>query len=160
MAWSNIKNEWDRIPKKLLFGWLPQTRPAHGAKLRWRDKVRQDLRDSPFQKVIGTAFVRIELHGEVCVKKDCRGYRMLVPTLHSLCVKLVTENSGEVRTLLGTSVRQLGHGGRNASHSLVHYWWGASSFGWLYFNGQWCVCILCALVRLSCVGTLGQNLYL
>ena len=43
---------------------------------------------------------------------------MLVPTLHSLCVKLVTENSGEVRTLLGTSVRQLGHGGRNASHSL------------------------------------------
>ena len=35
---------WDRIPKKLLFGWLPQTLPAHGAKLRWRDKVRQDLK--------------------------------------------------------------------------------------------------------------------
>ena len=31
----------DRIPKKLLFGWL---RPARGAKLRWRDKVRQDLK--------------------------------------------------------------------------------------------------------------------
>ena len=34
----------DRIPKKLLFGWLPQRRPAHGTKLRWKDKVRQDLK--------------------------------------------------------------------------------------------------------------------
>ena len=33
-----------RIPKRLLFGWLPHSRPAHGAKLRWRDKVRQDLK--------------------------------------------------------------------------------------------------------------------
>ena len=33
-----------RHPKKLLFGWLPQKRPAHGARLRWRDKVRRDLR--------------------------------------------------------------------------------------------------------------------
>ena len=33
----------DRIPKKLLSGWLPQIQPVHGAKLRWRDKVRQDL---------------------------------------------------------------------------------------------------------------------
>ena len=33
-----------RHPKKLLFGWLSQKRPAHGVKLRWRDKVRQDLK--------------------------------------------------------------------------------------------------------------------
>ena len=33
-----------RIPKRLLFGWLPRSRPAHGVKLRWRDKVRQDLK--------------------------------------------------------------------------------------------------------------------
>ena len=46
---------------------------------------------------------------------------MLVPILHSLCVKLATENSGEVKILLGRSVRLLSHGGRNASHSLVHY---------------------------------------
>ena len=32
-----------RYPKKLLFSWLPQKHPAHGAKLRWWDKVRQDL---------------------------------------------------------------------------------------------------------------------
>ena len=34
----------DRMPKRILFGWLPQKRPAHGVKLRWRDKVRQDFR--------------------------------------------------------------------------------------------------------------------
>ena len=33
-----------RIPKRLLFGWLLQKHPAHGAKLRWWDKVRQDLK--------------------------------------------------------------------------------------------------------------------
>ena len=33
-----------RHPKRLLFGWFPQKRPAHGAKLRWRDKVRQDFK--------------------------------------------------------------------------------------------------------------------
>ena len=33
-----------RHPKKLLFDWLPQKRPAHGAKLRWQDKVRRDLK--------------------------------------------------------------------------------------------------------------------
>ena len=34
----------DRISKKLLFGWLPQRRPAQGTKLRWKDKVRKDLK--------------------------------------------------------------------------------------------------------------------
>ena len=36
--------EDDHIPKKLLFGWLPQCHPAHGTKLRWRDKARQGLK--------------------------------------------------------------------------------------------------------------------
>ena len=35
----------ERIPKQLLFGWLPKTRPTHRPWLRWRDKVRQDLRN-------------------------------------------------------------------------------------------------------------------
>ena len=30
--------------KRILFGWLPQKRPAHGVRLRWRDKVRQDFK--------------------------------------------------------------------------------------------------------------------
>ena len=32
------------LPKQLLFGLLPHPRPAHGVKLRWRDKVRRDLK--------------------------------------------------------------------------------------------------------------------
>ena len=36
--------EDDRLPKRVLFGWLPQRRPPHGVELRWRDKVRQDLK--------------------------------------------------------------------------------------------------------------------
>ena len=32
-----------RLPKKVLFGWLPQRRPAHGTKIRWRDRVRKDM---------------------------------------------------------------------------------------------------------------------
>ena len=34
----------ERIPKQLLFGWLPRTRPAHGPCLRWRDRVQSDLK--------------------------------------------------------------------------------------------------------------------
>jgi len=30
-----------RLPKKILFGWLPQCQPPHG---RWQDRVRQDLK--------------------------------------------------------------------------------------------------------------------
>ena len=44
LCWLGHTTRMDdvRIPKRLLFGWLPQPQPAHGAKLRWRDKVRQD----------------------------------------------------------------------------------------------------------------------
>ena len=34
----------DRIPKRLLFGWLSHPRPMHGCTLRWRDRVRKDLK--------------------------------------------------------------------------------------------------------------------
>ncbi len=34
----------ERVQKKLLFGWLPQWSPAHGTKMRWRDRVRKDLK--------------------------------------------------------------------------------------------------------------------
>ena len=35
----------DCTPKRLLFGWLPNRRPAHGTKLRWRDRARKDLKN-------------------------------------------------------------------------------------------------------------------
>lgn len=34
----------DHMPKRLLFGWLPQCRPAHDTKLWWKGKVRKDLK--------------------------------------------------------------------------------------------------------------------
>ena len=33
-----------RTPKRMLFGWLPKTRPASGPRRRWRDVVRHDLK--------------------------------------------------------------------------------------------------------------------
>ena len=33
-----------RVPKRMLFGWLPRKRPAHGTKMRWRDRARKDLK--------------------------------------------------------------------------------------------------------------------
>ena len=33
----------DRLPRICLFGWLPQVRPFHGPKRRWRDIVKSDL---------------------------------------------------------------------------------------------------------------------
>ena len=36
--------EDDRVPKKVLFGWLPWPRHPHGTKMRWRDRVRKDLK--------------------------------------------------------------------------------------------------------------------
>ena len=38
----------DRTPKKLLFGWLPQRRPAHGTKLWWEDKVEERPEEVPY----------------------------------------------------------------------------------------------------------------
>ena len=32
-----------RLQKKVLFGWLPQRRPVHGTKIRWRDRIRKDM---------------------------------------------------------------------------------------------------------------------
>ena len=34
----------DRIPKKILFGWLPKTRQAGGPRKRWRDHIRKDFK--------------------------------------------------------------------------------------------------------------------
>ena len=34
----------DRMPKQMLFGWLPQTRPQGGPRRRWRDVICCDLR--------------------------------------------------------------------------------------------------------------------
>ena len=54
-----------RLPKKVLFGWLPQQRPAHGTKMRLHDHVRKDL------KKFG-----IEESGWYCLAQDRRDWRI------------------------------------------------------------------------------------
>ena len=44
LAWTPGKNGGWQSVQKVLFGWLPQPRPWHGTKMRWRDRVRKDLR--------------------------------------------------------------------------------------------------------------------
>ena len=34
----------NRMPKKILFGWLSQPRPKCGSKKRWRDAIQDDLK--------------------------------------------------------------------------------------------------------------------
>ena len=51
----------------MLFGWLPQKRPAHGAKLCWRDKVRQDLKKCKLASH----------HGIVMDAQDCTRWKAI-----------------------------------------------------------------------------------
>ena len=59
----------DRIPKRLLFGWLTHPRPMHGYKLRWRDRIRKILRGSRLTKEDGIEMQRREVYGEHNVEK-------------------------------------------------------------------------------------------
>jgi hypothetical protein len=34
-----------RIPKSVLFGWLPQSCPRCGPRKRWKDLIRSDLKE-------------------------------------------------------------------------------------------------------------------
>ena len=51
------------IPKRILYGWLPMARPAHGVKLRWRDKVRQDLKNFSINDCYVTCKLKVGIYG-------------------------------------------------------------------------------------------------
>ena len=85
----------DRMPKRLLFGWLPQRRPAHGTKLRWKDKVRRD-----FQKF------HIDEDGWYSAAQDRGLWRAMCRDGLSACAKERLERDG-VRSE-GASVGVLG----------------------------------------------------
>ena len=118
-----------RLPKRILFGWLPQRRPAHGTKQRWRDKVWKDLEqfgideNSWFHKAQDRLYWRAgakraslhalrrgrgreELHMAVVLML----LQMPQQLLHLCwCASLVPGHSGGGKTLQDTSARQLGH---------------------------------------------------
>ena len=50
----------DRLPKQLFFGWLPRTRPAHGPRLRWKDRIAADLKNLQVNSWYTTAQARVK----------------------------------------------------------------------------------------------------
>ncbi len=42
-----------RLPKSLLFGWLPWSCPRSGPRKRWRDVIRKDLKEPIFLRLSG-----------------------------------------------------------------------------------------------------------
>ena len=58
------------LPKRLLFGWLPQRRPAHGTKQRWRDKVRKDLKQFGIEESSLSHNAQDRLYWRACVKRS------------------------------------------------------------------------------------------
>ena len=62
--------EDQRLPKKILFGWLPQRRPAHGTKMRWRDRVRKDLRKFGIEESSWFRLAKTGVDGEDTAERD------------------------------------------------------------------------------------------
>ena len=60
-----------RIPKSILFSWLPQPRPRYGPRKRWRDVVHKDLKDKMWMRVSGMRKLQdLQLGGESCTSWD------------------------------------------------------------------------------------------
>ena len=59
----------DHIPKRLLFGWLTHRRPMHVCKLRWRDRIRKDLKRFKINEGRCIEVQRREVYGEHSVEK-------------------------------------------------------------------------------------------
>ena len=43
ITFSEMAHPFVCVCEIVLFGRLPQSRPAHGTKMRWRDRVKKDL---------------------------------------------------------------------------------------------------------------------
>ena len=91
--------EEDRIPKRLLFGWLPQRRPAHGTKTRWRDRVRKDLKRFGIAESIRSWYRVAQERG--CWRGKCHA------GLEDVTGKRVQENEQRRRRREETGSRQL-----------------------------------------------------
>ena len=79
----------NRIPKKVLFGWLQQPRPQGGPRRRWKDIIRQDLKDIGIDEGQwhNEAVTSIGKAGELCV--DNHLTRSLMDGLLS-CLKMLS----------------------------------------------------------------------
>ena len=63
-----------RLPKSVLFGWLPQTRPWSGPRRRWRDLAKKDLQQMVLRMMSGTSQLQLRgMDGGQGVEKVSRG---------------------------------------------------------------------------------------
>ena len=112
-----------RLPKRLLFGWLPQRRPTHGTEQHWRDKVRKYLKQFGIEESSWSHKAQDRLYWRAVCKEgltagteerqrkrstQCRGPRAAADA-PTPAASLVPGHSGGGKTLQDTSARQLGH---------------------------------------------------
>ena len=93
-----------RYPKKLLFGWLPQKHPVHGAKLCWRDEVYQDLKKSRINESLWCTEVQDRTRWRSLCRDGLDRHLMVPPPDKPFDVTSAIGHSGESRISLDTSV--------------------------------------------------------
>ena len=57
-------------PRSYWLGWLPQKHPAHGVKLRWQNKICQDLKKCSVDESCRYKKLKIVPDGDLFIMKD------------------------------------------------------------------------------------------
>ena len=128
-----------RHPKKLLFGWLSQKCPAHGVKLRWWDKVRQEcgICESSW-------YMEAQDHTRwrtICC--DGLNQHVMAPPLDKPFVCTTCHRSFRRRQDINASPPVLDDNKETCDHIL---WTASSQDGWLQVQVQVCA-YMCVCLR-------------
>jgi len=94
----------DRLPRKLLFGWLPHRRPAHGPRLRWKDRVQADLQKCDIREWFQQCQDR-PVWRELCRQPPADAPQPVASVTCSVCHRTFKRASGMARHKC-TDVRQ------------------------------------------------------
>lgn len=86
----------DRLPPRLLFGWFEQPRPAHGPRLRWKDRVSADLKALSVQDWFNMAQDRKRWR-EICHTLPDTQPPVSLPVTCSVCERTFKSRSGLAR---------------------------------------------------------------
>ena len=95
----------DRLPPQLLFGWLEERRPAHGPRLRWKDRISADLKALSVRDWFHTAQERQQWR-EVCHTVPDTQHLVSASATCAVCHRTFKSHSGLARHKCA-SIRQL-----------------------------------------------------
>ena len=97
------------LPKKVLFGWLPQPRPAGGPRKRWKNEIRRDVQaratgrgtcveglDNIPRQLPSTTQSQNQVHCKVCGKRFWREGDKQRHKCNEERSKLISEQRGSV----------------------------------------------------------------